>query len=178
MKSILETERLILREMSLADLDFVAAMLAHPEVMRFWPKCYNRQEAADWIKRQEQRYATHGIGYWLAIDRTSGQPVGQVGLLVLQVDGVEEIGLGYIIHRPFWRLGFASEAVAASMDYAFKVLDRSRLIALIRPENIPSQGVALKLGMKVEKSTHHADYQHLVFVTQGITPNAALDVSK
>src|SRR5580658_2720921 len=105
MKSILETERLILREMSLADLDFVAAMLAHPEVMRFWPKCYNRQEAADWIKRQEQRYATHGIGYWLAIDRTSGKPVGQVGPLVLQVDGVEEIGLGYIIHRPFWRLG-------------------------------------------------------------------------
>jgi [ribosomal protein S5]-alanine N-acetyltransferase len=165
MKAVLETQRLILREISLADLDFVAAMLAHPEVMRFWPKCYHREEAADWIKRQQQRYAGHGIGYWLAVEKKSGQPVGQAGLLVLQVDGVEEIGLGYIMHRPFWRMGYAAEAAAASLDYAFKALGRSRVIALIRPENVASQGVARKLGMKLEKSTHHADYQHLVFVT-------------
>ena len=165
MKSVLETKRLILREMSLSDLDFVAAMLAHPEVMLYWPKCYSREEAADWIKRQQKRYATDGVGYWLAIDKASGQPVGQAGLLVLQVDGVEEIGLGYIIHRPFWRRGFASEAAAASMDYAGKALGRSRLIALIRPENVPSRGVALKLGMEVEKITRHADYEHLVYVS-------------
>ena len=119
MKSGLETQRLVLREMSLADLDFVAAMLAHPEVMRWWPKCYDRQEATDWVKRQEKRHADHGVGYWLALDKASGHPVGQAGLLVLQVDGVEEIGLGYIIHRPFWRMGFASEAAAASRDHAF-----------------------------------------------------------
>ena len=66
MKAVLETQRLVLREMSLADLDFVAAMLAHPEVMRYWPKCYERQEAADWIKRQQERYPTHGIAIGLA----------------------------------------------------------------------------------------------------------------
>jgi RimJ/RimL family protein N-acetyltransferase len=172
--SILETKRLILREMSLADLDFVAAMLAHPEVMHHWPKCYNREEAAEWIKRQQKRYATDGVGYWLALDKASGQPVGQAGLLVLQVDGVEEIGLGYIMHRPFWGNGFASEAAAASMDYGFKALGRSRFIALIRPENVPSQRVALKLGMKLEKSTHHADYRHLVFVTPRSPPDTTV----
>ena len=46
MKPVLETPRLILREMSVADLDFIAQVLAHPEVMRFWPKCYDRDEAA------------------------------------------------------------------------------------------------------------------------------------
>ncbi len=117
------------------------------------------------VKRQQQRYTDHGVGYWLALDKASGQPVGQAGLLVLQVDGAEEIGLGYIIHRPFWQMGFASEAAAASMDHAFRALCRSRVIALVRPENVPSRGVVQKLGMKLEKSIHYADYQHLVFVT-------------
>lgn len=165
MKPVVETRRLVLREMSLADLDFISLVLAHPEVMRHWPKCYNRDEAADWIKRQRDRYANHGVGYWLAIDKASGQPVGQVGLLVQQVDGAEETGLGYIIHRPFWRMGFATEAAGASIDYAFNTLGRRRVIVLVRPENVPSRGVALKLGMKLEKSTHFADFEHLVFVT-------------
>ena len=51
-KQILETPRLLLREMSLDDLDFVAAMLADPEVMRYSPKCYSRDEAAVWIGRR------------------------------------------------------------------------------------------------------------------------------
>ena len=167
MKTVLETQRLVLREMSLGDLDFIAAMLVHPEVMRYWPKCYDRQEAADWVKRQQQRYASHGVGYWLALDKASGKPIGQAGLLVQQLDGVEEIGLGYIIHRQFWRMGFASEAAAASRDYAFSKLGRNRVIALVRPENVPSQGVALKIRMKVEKRATYASYEHLVFVTAG-----------
>jgi [ribosomal protein S5]-alanine N-acetyltransferase len=164
MKLVLETPRLVLREISLADLDFIAEMLAHPEVMRFWPKCYSRDEAASWVKRQQARYAKDGIGYWLALEKGSGRPVGQVGLLVLNVDDRQEVGLGYIIHRPFWRNGFALEAARASMDYAVSTLRSNRVIALVRPENLPSQGVARKLGMEVEKRTHHADYEHLVFV--------------
>jgi [ribosomal protein S5]-alanine N-acetyltransferase len=164
MKSVLETARLVLREMSLADLDFIAEMLAHPEVMRFWPKCYDRDEAADWVRRQQARYVKDGVGYWLVLEQATGRPVGQAGLLVLQVDDREEIGLGYIIHRPFWRRGFAVEAAAGSLDYAVTKLERNRVVALVRPENLASQAVARKLGMEVEKRTHHADYEHLVYV--------------
>jgi RimJ/RimL family protein N-acetyltransferase len=164
MNAVLETAHLTLREMSLADLDFVAEMLAHPEVVRFWPKCFDRDEAAEWVRRQQARYTKDGVGYWLLLDRATGRPVGQAGLLVLQVDGTEEIGLGYIIHRPFWRRGFAVEAAAGSLEYAVNELGRNRVVALVRPENLPSQAVARKLGMQVEKRTHHADYEHLVFV--------------
>jgi RimJ/RimL family protein N-acetyltransferase len=164
MKPVIETSRLSLSEMSMADLDSIAEVLAHPEVMRFWPTCYDRDEAANWVKRQQARYAKDGIGYWLVLEKSSGRPVGQAGLLLLTVDDREEVGLGYIIHRPFWRKGFASEAAAASMDYAVNKLGRQRVVALVRPENLPSQGVARKLGMEVEKHTRHADYEHLVFV--------------
>lgn len=164
MKPILETPRLILREMAPADLDFVADMLSHPEVMRFYPKCYSREEADTWLQRQLHRYQRHGHGLWLALDKASGQPVGQVGLLIQTVQGVEEKEVGYLIHRPFWRQGLATEAALACRDYAFATLGRQRVIALIRPENVPSQGVARKLGMSPQPGTvTHGRFEHLVF---------------
>jgi [ribosomal protein S5]-alanine N-acetyltransferase len=163
-KQILETPRLRLREMSPDDLDFVAAMLAHPEVMRYYPKCYSREEAAVWIERQMRRYARHGHGLWLAIEKTTGEPVGQVGLLIQQVHGVEEKEVAYLIHRPFWRRGFATEAGIAARDYALDVLSRQRVIALIRPENVPSIGVAHKLGLEEEPDrVEHSGFEHIVF---------------
>ncbi len=164
MTVVLETPRLVLREMSAADLGFVAEMLADPQVMRYWPRCYTREEASDWIDRQRARYVKDGVGYWLAISKASQQPVGQAGLLVMQIDGASEVGLGYILHRPFWRMGYASEAAEACRDYAFTHMAQNRVVAVIRPENEPSQRVAQRLGMIVEKRTVHAEYEHLVFV--------------
>lgn len=164
MKPLMETARLALREMSVDDLDFVATMLANPDVMRFYPKCYSREEAQVWIERQQRRYARHGHGLWLVLEKSSGQPVGQVGLLLQRVDGIEEKEVAYLIHRPFWRQGFATEAAAACRDYAFTVFNRSRVIAMIRPENEPSQGVAAKLGMTPEPGTvQHSGLDHTVY---------------
>ena len=160
---VLETSRLLLRELVPDDLDFVAAMLADPEVMRYWPRPYSREEAEDWVRRQRERYARDGYGYWLAVERATGRPVGQTGLLTVEVDGVEEAALGYIIHRPFWRRGFATEAAAAILDYAFGTLGKQRVIAPIRPENEPSLAVARKLGMAPERRTSFAGFEHLVF---------------
>lgn len=160
---ILETERLILREMSLSDLDFVAEMLAHPEVMHFYPKCYSRAEAAQWVERQMDRYRRDGHGLWLALDRASRKPVGQIGLTLQQVDGVATPEVGYLVHRPYWRQGLASEAAAATRDHAFQRLGLERVISLIRPENLPSQGVARRIGMRPEGRALHADLEHVVF---------------
>jgi RimJ/RimL family protein N-acetyltransferase len=164
MQTIFETARLLLREMSFADLDFVAAMLADPEVMRYYPKCYSREEAEGWIQRNLDRYARYGFGRWMVLDRASGEPRGQVGLTMQDVEGVEEPEVGYLIHRPFWRQGLATEAATATRDYAFTQLGKPYVISLIRPENVPSQGVALKLGMKLRpNSVQHGGFEHLVF---------------
>ncbi|MBI4516708.1 MAG: GNAT family N-acetyltransferase [Deltaproteobacteria bacterium] len=165
-KVVLTTRRLLLREMDLDGLDFVAVMLADPEVMRFYPKCYSRPEAEIWLRRQLQRYAEHGHGLWLVLDQASGVPLGQVGLTVQHLDGVDEPEVGYLIHRPFWRQGFATEAAIATRDYAFDALARPRVISLVRPENVPSQGVARKMGMAVVKRTVHAALVHLVFAVE------------
>jgi len=166
MKTILRTPRLLLREMAPDDLDFVADMLAHPEVMRYYPKVYSRDEARTWLERQRERYARDGHGLWLVEDRATGEPVGQVGLMTQLVDGVKEPEIGYLIHRPFWRRGLASEAALGVRAWAFDVLGHPRVISLIRPENLPSQGVARKLGMAPEKRTWIFDLEHIVFAVR------------
>ncbi len=163
---VLQTPRLALREMGMADLDFLAAMLGDPEVTRFYPKRYSREEAIAWVERQVGRYARDGHGLWLVLERQTDEPVGQVGLVLQGVEGRGEIEVGYMIHRPFWRRGFALEAAAACRDYAFEKLNRAGLLSLIRPENLPSQGVARRLGMQPEGRADHAGFEHLVFVVR------------
>lgn len=163
MKHVLATERLRLREISLDDLDFVAAMLAHPEVMRFYPKQYSREESRAWIERQLQRYAGDGHGLWIATEGKSATPVGQVGLMMQEVEGTWEPEIGYLIHRPFWRQHYASEAARGVREYAFRVLGKPKVISLIRPENVPSQGVARALGMEAQREVDFKGFRHIVF---------------
>jgi RimJ/RimL family protein N-acetyltransferase len=157
------TPRLAFRPLSPDDLPFAAAMLGDPDVMRYYPRCYSTEEARAWLARQAERYARDGHGLWLVSAREGGEPVGQVGLLMQQVDGAAELEVGYLIHRPFWRRGYATEAARACRDHAFVALGRRRVISLIRPENLPSQGVARKMGMTPEKRTTFAGLDHFVF---------------
>lgn len=166
MQLILETSRLLLREMNPEDLDFMAEMLGDPEVMRFYPETDDRAGAAASIQRQMDRYAKYGYGPWLVVSKELGRPVGRIGLIHQVVEGVDETEVGYMIHRPFWRQGLAFEAAAACRDYAFTTLGRDHVISLIRPENVPSQAVARKLGMKPEKEIMHWGLRQMVFAMQ------------
>jgi RimJ/RimL family protein N-acetyltransferase len=160
---ILKTSRLAIREMTWDDLDFLARLLANEQVMRHYPKCCTRDEAKVWLGRIIERYAIHGHAFWLVSLQATGEPIGQVGLLLQQVDGTDEPEIGYMIHAQHWRQGYAVEAAAAVRDYAFGTLDKSRVVSLIRPANIPSQRVALRVGLKPERLTRWHDADHLVF---------------
>jgi RimJ/RimL family protein N-acetyltransferase len=92
-----------------------------------------------------------------------GRLAGSCGLIDQQVDGVTEIEAGWIFDRALWNRGLATEAGSASRDLAFGALGRTRLISLVRPENVASCRVAEKLGMTVEKETMHAELRHFVY---------------
>ncbi len=159
---VLTTARLILRPMVEDDLDFLAALLGDAEVMRYYPAVLDRDGARAWLERVWARYARDGHGFWLAVDHTRGEPVGQVGLLAQTVDGVREPEVGYLVHRPFWQKGYAFEAAAAVRDWAF-ARGHDHVISLIRPENTPSQAVARKLGMRPTRHVEHAGLDHVVW---------------
>lgn len=163
---VLETERLQLRELTPGDLAFVAEMIGDAETMRFYPHRFTPLEARRWLQRQFDRYARDGHGLWLVVEKETGLRVGQVGLAIQDVDKVKEPEIGWLIHRRNWRRGFAAEAGSGVRDFAFGSLGLQRVISLIRPVNEPSQGVAKKVGMVVERETDFHGYRHLVFAVR------------
>jgi RimJ/RimL family protein N-acetyltransferase len=132
-------------------------------VTRFYPQVYGLTDAEAWVARQMGRYERDGHGGWLAVDRATGEAVGQVGLSCQDVEGVMEPEIGYMIRRSCWGRGLASEAAVAVRDLAFGALGKPHVISLVRPINHPSRAVARKVGMRVVKLTLHAGLEHLVY---------------
>ncbi len=148
---VLETKRLILREMTLYDVDDLLAIFSDPETMQFYPQPFDRQMTQTWIERNIQRYAHHGFGLWALILKENGKLIGDCGLVIQEVDDVEEIEIGYHLCRNLWGKGLATEAAQTCRDYGFNQLGFDRLISLINPANIASRRVAEKNGMRLIK---------------------------
>jgi ribosomal-protein-alanine N-acetyltransferase len=162
----LETPRTFMREILGNDFDFLLRMMSDPEVMRYYPRPYGEKDIRDFINRMRIHYRDDGCGLWLLVDRESGEPLGRVGLMRQTVNGVDEFEIGYMVHRPFWRRGLATEAALAVREYAFGERKLRRVVSLIRPENKPSQGVARKLGMDIVGSTQMLGLEHHVFAVE------------
>jgi RimJ/RimL family protein N-acetyltransferase len=160
---VLTTRRLVIREFADGDLDSYAAMLGDPETMRYYPRPYSRDEARGFIERNAARYLANGFGVWVLEDRETGAFVGDCGLTVQLVEGIADVEIMWHVVKERWRQGIATEAATAVRDHAFGDLALRRLIALVRPVNVPSRGVAEKLGMTVEREAIYADLPHLVY---------------
>jgi RimJ/RimL family protein N-acetyltransferase len=145
-----ESARLVFRDMSTDDLDDMALLLGDPEVMTYYPRPKTREEAAQWIMWNRGLYRTHGYGLWL-LTTPDGSFVGDCGLTPQVVDGATELEVGYHVVPALQGRGYATEAAAASRDFARDVLGATRLIAIIHPDNRPSQRVAEKIGLRPEK---------------------------
>jgi len=156
---VLETSRLSLREMTSGDLDFLAALLADPDVMRFYPSPLDREGARAWLDKTLARYERDGHAFWLATEKATGEPVGQVGVLLQEVEGERFHEVGYLFARAHWKRGFATEAARACRDWAFDK-GAPRVISLIRPENLPSAAVARRNGMTIERQVTFHNLPH------------------
>lgn len=163
MQPVINTERLTLRELCHDDLAFVTELLGDAEVTRFHASPYTPEEASAWLERQLDLYQDGKHGMWLVLNRKSGKPVGLVGLVPQTVDGVSETELVYLIHRKHWRHGYATEAAFAVRSLARDRYGYSRVISIIDPDNLPSQGVARRLGMQPKRTLTWNGVQHTLF---------------
>jgi RimJ/RimL family protein N-acetyltransferase len=159
----LETERLVLRTLTMADVDDLAAVLGDPETMRFYPAPKSRAETVGWIEWNLRNYADHGFGLWALELKETGEFAGDCGLTVQPVDDERFVEVGYHVRRDRWRQGLATEAATVCRDHAFEVVGVDRLIALVRVENEPSAGVARKLGMRRWRRVERSGFDHDVW---------------
>ena len=160
---ILETDRLLLRELEPNDLDFLASMMADPDVSHHYDRRFSREAADEWLHRQLERYATDGHGLWLTLEKATGTPVGQVGLILQTVEGRKRPEIGWLLDRAQWGKGYATEAGAAVRDAAFSRWNYPEVISLIRPANLPSQRVAERLGMSAGPRAWFNGSEHIVY---------------
>ncbi|MCI0388322.1 MAG: GNAT family N-acetyltransferase [Acidobacteria bacterium] len=165
---ILETERLSLREITSDDFNDLLEIWADPEAMRLFPRTLDHQAMGEWIERNQGRYEQFGYGLWAVILRNEQKLVGDCGLTIQEVDGVEELEVGYHFNRKYWGRGFATEAARACMDYAFNQLGRRRIISMIRPENASSRRVAERNGLRIEKEVFWRGYQHYIYAIERV----------
>lgn len=148
MKKILETDRLILREMEQSDLAALALILQDEQTMYAYNGAFDAAGTQAWLDNQLARYAKYGFGLWAAVLKQSGEMIGQCGLTMQAWRGGEVLEVGYLFQRRYWHKGYATEAAIACKNYAFEVLGAQEVCSIIRDTNTPSQRVALRNGMR------------------------------
>jgi len=152
---ILETDRLQLRLFEQSDVEHLHLLYSDPEVMRYMGGTRSREQAEQHIQAFAQQYAKTGFTLWAVQQKTDGQFVGRVGLFFL--DETEEVELGYMLARPHWGKGFATEASAACLDLGFDRLALESIAAIAAPENGASLQIIKKLGFKFVREDRYYD---------------------
>jgi RimJ/RimL family protein N-acetyltransferase len=160
---ILETARLSLRCFDLRDAAALESVLGDPLTMEFYPAPMDSKGVEGWIQKNLLRYERDGHGLWAVLLRDSGELIGDCGCTLQDVEGRNQVEVGYHIRRDLWGNGYATEAARACMEYAFNQLGARRVISMIRPPNVRSRRVAEKNGMICEKTIVWRDYEHCIY---------------
>ena len=145
---ILETDRLILRQLVVEDATFIFALLNDPGWLRFIGDRGIRtlDDARNYILQGPvAMYARHGFGLYVTARKQDGVPIGLCGLL--KRDGLADVDIGYAFLPQFRGQGYAAEAATAVMAYGKNVLGLARIVAITAPDNERSAKVLEKLGL-------------------------------
>jgi RimJ/RimL family protein N-acetyltransferase len=142
----IETTRLLLREWRATDLDAHAAMCADAELMQFLDGTIDRDESWRRMAVHAGHWQLRGYGNWV-VQHAEGdrRMIGSVGLWYPQ--GWLGLEVGWKLDRSAWGHGYATEAAAATIAWAWQHLDADQLISVIHPENLRSLAVATRIGM-------------------------------
>ena len=149
----LETERLVLRQFREDDLDPHAAMLSDPLVMHYFNGVtYGREDTFRRMLGGIGLWVLQGVGILAAERKSDGKMIGHVGLfdyhreMTPSIEGQPE--LGYMFASEVHGQGFAREAGEAMLAWADETVDAEQIVAIIAPDNMPSQNLARRLGFE------------------------------
>jgi ribosomal-protein-alanine N-acetyltransferase len=163
--NILETKRLILRRLTIDDLDALFTLYRDPEVRRYFPEgtlTYEEtKEELEWFI--DVYYGRYGFGLWATIHKETGEFIGRCGLIPWTIEGRQEVEVAYLLDKRYWGQGLGTEVAQAILKYGFEQLQLSRLICMVDPENQASNKVARKMGMTLEKEAEDEKGPYLLY---------------
>ena len=160
MEVFLETERLVLRRFTDADLDLLVELDGDPEVMRYITggRPTSREEIRDETLPAFLRYYQRfpGYGFWAAVEKATGQFLGWFHLRPPEGGSRDEPELGYRLRRSAWGKGYATEGSRALLRLAFTGLGARRVYAETMAVNRGSRRVMEKSGLRLVRTFHQS----------------------
>ena len=148
---ILETERLIIRQLSVDDAPFIFGLVNEPSWLRFIgdKKVRTIDDARNYIlKGPIESYERNGFGLYLVELKETGDALGICGLIKRET--LNDVDIGFAFLPKFWGKGYAIEAGAAVIELGKNTFGLRRIVAITSPDNHSSIKVLERLGMKFE----------------------------
>lgn len=149
---VLETERVILRRLSVDDADFILNLLNQPSFIRYIGdrKVRSLADACSYIETKFiESYTRYGFGLYLVALKKNGAAIGICGLVKREALAYADIGFAFL--PEYWSQGYAFESASAVFDYAKNVLGCKRILAITTKDNEASYKVLAKIGFKYER---------------------------
>lgn len=151
----IKTRRLFLREFDENDAEPLYHILSHENILRYFPNHAppSQEKVISLIDKQLEQWEQYGYAWWAVTLPPNSDLLGWCGLQFLPETGETEVG--YLLGKPWWGKGYATEAALASLAFAFNDLDMDQIIALVHPDNRASIRVIEKIGMHFVDATHY-----------------------
>lgn len=160
------TARLILRPFTMADIEALFEIVNEPDIFKFFPSksAWTLEKCERYINYQTQHWENLGYGHWAVTLAESDQLLGWCGLEFLP--DTKEIEVGYLLSKPFWNKGYATEAAMASVQFGKKDIRLQEIIGLTDPLNFASQRVLEKCGLAFTRKQVYFGMEMFRFSTQ------------
>lgn len=151
-KSIIQTERLILRQWCEEDLEPFAKLNADPRVMEFFPSLLSREESDQMVKRMQTKIEKRGWGWFAVSLKANEKFIGFIGMndvdkASFPVHFAPTVEVGWRLAYPFWGKGFATEGALACLKYGFETLKLDEIVSFTAVQNMRSRAVMERIGM-------------------------------
>lgn len=143
---VIETDRLLLREMAEDDFEALYAVLADSEIMQHYPFTFDEARVRGWISKNIERYRVFGFGLWAVVLKETAEVIGDCGLTVQIINGQIRPEIGYHIRKDCQRRGYASEAARAVRDWTFMNTPFNMIYSYMKDTNVASCRTATAYG--------------------------------
>jgi RimJ/RimL family protein N-acetyltransferase len=149
------TPRLVLRAFAEDDAGALYRLFQEKDVLRYFPHTDPPplEKVQKRVKGYIDHWQEHGYGLWALTSRCSGELMGRCGLQYLP--DTEETEVDFLLGRPFWGQGYATEAGRISLRYGFEELRLKSIVGIVHPDNQASKRVLEKLGLRMAERTEY-----------------------
>ncbi len=148
---MIKTDRLILRRMREDDAEALFDIFSDPVAMHYFGVVFDRPRMNKWVKDNLEHEQRHGYSLLSVVLKDNSEVIGDCGFETDEIDGKLIVGIGFDFKRSYWGKGYATEAAKAVLEYGFTNFEFGSISGWIDPKNIPSQRVAERIGMSVDK---------------------------